>query len=136
MADELPRRATRVRAGGVILEPHGHAVLVEGVVHPLGAASMAVLRALAARPGQVTGRAEPASALPWGRSGCRSTRHSAACARPAESAASLRPSPAVIASAHPREVRRSLADMPGAGKGERTRRLGRPALSAHGVLTW
>ena len=69
VTDELPRRARRIRAGGTTIELRGHAVLVDGALRGLAPASMAMLRALAVRPGRVVSRAELASVLPRGADG-------------------------------------------------------------------
>jgi uroporphyrinogen-III synthase len=69
VTDELPRRATRLRVAGSVLEIRGHAVLVDGDVRPLAPANMTTLGALAARPGAVVSRAALAAALPSGTDG-------------------------------------------------------------------
>jgi uroporphyrinogen-III synthase len=69
VADELPRRARRVRVAGADLELRGHAVLVDGEVRTLAPASMATLAALAERPGAVVSRATLTGALPRGADG-------------------------------------------------------------------
>ncbi|MFB9239469.1 winged helix-turn-helix domain-containing protein [Plantactinospora siamensis] len=61
---ELLRRVRRVTVAGTRLELRGHAVLVDGEVRLLAPATMAVLAALAARPGAVLSRADLAAALP------------------------------------------------------------------------
>jgi uroporphyrinogen-III synthase len=69
VTDELPRRARRIRVAGTTIELRGHAVLVDGELRTLAPASMAVLGALATRPGRVVPRAELAAALPRGEDG-------------------------------------------------------------------
>jgi uroporphyrinogen-III synthase len=56
LAVALPARATRVRAGGRVLELRGQAVVVDDVVRQVPPAPMAVLRALAEHPGRVLSR--------------------------------------------------------------------------------
>jgi uroporphyrinogen-III synthase len=62
----LPARARRLPVAGHWLELRGHAVLVDGVLQPVPPAGMALLRALARRPGRVVSRAELLRALPGG----------------------------------------------------------------------
>jgi uroporphyrinogen-III synthase len=69
VTDELPRRARRLSVAGDILELRGHAVLVGGELRLLAPAPMAVLGALAARPGRVVSRAELVTTLPRGYDG-------------------------------------------------------------------
>ncbi|ASW55229.1 uroporphyrinogen-III synthase [Plantactinospora sp. KBS50] len=64
VTEELPRRARRLSVAGAELELRGHAVLVDGTPRTLAPATMAILAALAARPGVVISRAELAAALP------------------------------------------------------------------------
>jgi uroporphyrinogen-III synthase len=67
LAAGLPsRRADHVQAGGHMLELRGHAVMVDGRLRPIPRAPMAVLRALAERPGHVVSRAELCGVLPGG----------------------------------------------------------------------
>jgi uroporphyrinogen-III synthase len=66
LTDALPGRACRVTAAGLELELRGRAVLVNGVPRPLPPAGMALLRALATRPGHVVSRAELLTVLPGG----------------------------------------------------------------------
>ena len=49
-----------------MLELRGHAVVVDGRLRPIARAPMAVLRALAERPGHVVSRAELCGVLPGG----------------------------------------------------------------------
>ncbi|MCW2865363.1 MAG: Uroporphyrinogen synthase [Actinoallomurus sp.] len=72
LAVELPaRRASRLAVHGHALELRGHAVVLDGQLKPIAPAPMAILRALARRPGHVVSRAElcgvlPSRALPGG----------------------------------------------------------------------
>ncbi|OJF16001.1 uroporphyrinogen-III synthase [Couchioplanes caeruleus] len=66
VTDELPRRAPRLRVAGDELEIRGHAVLVGGQLRTLAPAAMAILGALATRPGVVVARERLAEALPRG----------------------------------------------------------------------
>ncbi|MCX9191606.1 uroporphyrinogen-III synthase [Carbonactinospora thermoautotrophica] len=67
LVTRLPAERGRVfRAAGHVLEIRGHAVLVDGELRVLPPAPMAVLRALARRPGRVLSRAELLRALPRG----------------------------------------------------------------------
>ncbi len=63
---ELPARTRRVPVAGRVLELRGHAVLVDGRLRTVPPAGMALLRALARRPGRVMARAELLGALPGG----------------------------------------------------------------------
>jgi uroporphyrinogen-III synthase len=63
---EMPARARRLPVAGHWLELRGHAVLVDGALRPVPPAGMALLRALARRPGRVVSRAELLRALPGG----------------------------------------------------------------------
>jgi uroporphyrinogen-III synthase len=69
VTDELPHRARRLRVAGTTIELRGHAVVVDGVLRTLAPAPMAVLNALADRPGRVVSRTELAFALPRGADG-------------------------------------------------------------------
>ncbi len=69
ITDELPRRAVRLRVAGTTLEMRGHAVLIDGAPHALAPAAMAILTALAARPGAVVSKAHLIAALPRGNDG-------------------------------------------------------------------
>ncbi|MFD0905968.1 uroporphyrinogen-III synthase, partial [Actinomadura sediminis] len=52
LAADLPRRrARRLRVRGLALELRGHAVVLDGQLRPIAPAPMAILRALARRPG-------------------------------------------------------------------------------------
>ncbi|MCO5971200.1 MULTISPECIES: uroporphyrinogen-III synthase [Actinoallomurus] len=65
LAAELPvRRSSRVAVAGHALELRGHAVVIDGQLKPIAPAPMAILRALARRPGHVVSRAELCTVLP------------------------------------------------------------------------
>lgn len=64
LAAELPGRARALPVAGRRLEIRGHAVLVDGRLRPVPPAGMALLRALARRPGWVVSRADLLRALP------------------------------------------------------------------------
>ena len=61
---EMPVRARRLPVAGHWMELRGHAVLIDGTLRPVPPAGMALLRALARRPGRVITRAELLHALP------------------------------------------------------------------------
>jgi uroporphyrinogen-III synthase len=61
---ELPARATTLPVAGRRLEIRGHAAVVDGELRPVPPAGMALLRALARRPGWVVPRADLLRALP------------------------------------------------------------------------
>ncbi|MFP5023198.1 uroporphyrinogen-III synthase [Pseudonocardia phyllosphaerae] len=61
-----PSRARRLPVAGHELELRGHAVLVDGKLCPLPPTPMALLQALAKRPGRVVSRAELLAAQPGG----------------------------------------------------------------------
>ncbi|MEU6575928.1 uroporphyrinogen-III synthase [Streptomyces sp. NPDC046805] len=61
---ELPARARALPIAGRRVEIRGHAVVVDGELRPVPPAGMALLRALARRPGWVVARAELLRALP------------------------------------------------------------------------
>ncbi len=63
---EAPRLTTTLLVAGHWLELRGHAVLVDGVLHPVPPAGMVLLRALARRPGAVRTRSELLALLPGG----------------------------------------------------------------------
>ncbi|GLY00562.1 MULTISPECIES: uroporphyrinogen-III synthase [Actinoplanes] len=69
VTDELPRRAVRLNVADTTLEVRGHAVLIDGVTHALAPAAMAMLSALARRPGAVVSKDQLAAALPRGTDG-------------------------------------------------------------------
>ncbi|WP_433292008.1 uroporphyrinogen-III synthase [Actinoplanes sp. CA-030573] len=69
VTDELPRRTTKLRVAGGTLEVRGHAVLIDDVPHSLAPAAMAILSALAARPGVVVGKDQLIAVLPRGNDG-------------------------------------------------------------------
>jgi uroporphyrinogen-III synthase len=66
LVDELPRRARTLCVAGTPITLRGHAAVVNGTLRPLAPAPMAVLRALADRPGRVLSRAALLRALPRG----------------------------------------------------------------------
>ncbi len=61
-----PRLARQLPVAGHWLELRGHAVVVDGELRPVPPTGMALLRALARRPGRVVTRAELLGALPGG----------------------------------------------------------------------
>jgi uroporphyrinogen-III synthase len=64
----LPRLALQLSPNGHRLEVRGHAVVVDGRFIPVPVGPLAVLRALASRPGQVLSASEIRRALPTGSS--------------------------------------------------------------------
>lgn len=64
LAAELPRRARPLPVAGKRLEIRGHAALVDGELRAVPPAGMALLRALARRPGWVVSRADLLRVLP------------------------------------------------------------------------
>ncbi len=65
LVSDLPqRRARRIQVRGHALELRGHAVVIDGQLRPIAPAPMAILRALARRPGHVVSRAELCGVLP------------------------------------------------------------------------
>lgn len=64
----LPPRAIRLSSAGHRLELRGHAVVLDGRLLPVQAGPLAILRALARRPGEVLSSAELRAASPhqWG----------------------------------------------------------------------
>ncbi|MFF2330756.1 MULTISPECIES: uroporphyrinogen-III synthase [unclassified Streptomyces] len=64
LCDELPARAGALPVAGHQVEIRGHAVLVDGAPCPVSPAGMALLHALARRPGWVVARADLLRALP------------------------------------------------------------------------
>jgi uroporphyrinogen-III synthase len=69
ITDELPRRSVKLRVAGNTLEMRGHAVLIDDIPHSLAPAAMAILTALAARPGAVVSKDQLIAALPRGNDG-------------------------------------------------------------------
>jgi uroporphyrinogen-III synthase len=65
-ADLPAHRASRLVVQGHDLELRGHAVVLDGRLRPLPRAPMAILRALARRPGHVVSRADLRGVLPGG----------------------------------------------------------------------
>ncbi|WP_434590304.1 uroporphyrinogen-III synthase [Streptomyces sp. A5-4] len=61
---ELPARALTLPVAGHSFEIRGHAVVLDGELRPVPPAGMALLRALARRPGWVVSRADLLRALP------------------------------------------------------------------------
>ncbi|GGY97176.1 uroporphyrinogen-III synthase [Streptomyces nitrosporeus] len=61
---QLPARARTLPVAGHTVEIRGHAVLVDGALRPVPPAGMALLHALALRPGWVVSRADLLRALP------------------------------------------------------------------------
>lgn len=62
---DLPqRRARRIQIRGHALELRGHAIVLDGQLRPIAPAPMAILRALALRPGHVVSRADLCGVLP------------------------------------------------------------------------
>lgn len=66
IAEELPKRRTRIHAGGHILDLRGKCVVVDDDVRCLPPAGMALIRALAERPGHVMARDDLLAVLPGG----------------------------------------------------------------------
>jgi uroporphyrinogen-III synthase len=65
LVSDLPeRRSRRLEVRGFSLELRGHAVVLDGQLKPIAPAPMAILRALARRPGHVVSRAELCGVLP------------------------------------------------------------------------
>lgn len=64
LVTELPARTPPLPVAGRQIEIRGHAVLVDGEPRPVPPAGMALLRALARRPGWVVARADLLRALP------------------------------------------------------------------------
>jgi uroporphyrinogen-III synthase len=65
IVDELPQlRAKTMQAAGHRIEMRGSCVMIDDTVQPLSPATMAILRALAQRPGAVVARSELLRALP------------------------------------------------------------------------
>jgi uroporphyrinogen-III synthase len=65
----LPERDPVLRVGAQHLQVRGHAVLLDGRVVELAPGPMAVLRALAARPGTVVAKTDLVAGLPGGGDG-------------------------------------------------------------------
>lgn len=64
IASELPARVRALPVAGHRVEIRGHAAVVDGVLRPVPPAGMALLRALARRPGWVVPRSDLLRALP------------------------------------------------------------------------
>jgi uroporphyrinogen-III synthase len=69
VTEELPKRARHLRVAGDDLEMRGHAVLIDGTLHTLAPAAMAILEALAEKPGKVVAKDQLIEALPRGNDG-------------------------------------------------------------------
>ncbi|MFD4357619.1 uroporphyrinogen-III synthase [Nocardia sp. NPDC058518] len=66
VAEELPRRASRIYAAGHLISVRGGCVVVDGEVRQLAPAPMALMRSLARQPGRVVSREDLLAALPGG----------------------------------------------------------------------
>jgi uroporphyrinogen-III synthase len=66
LTGELPKRALSIKVAGHSLTLRGHAAILDGELHLLAPAPMAVLRTLATTPGSVLTRAALQRALPRG----------------------------------------------------------------------
>ena len=66
LAEDLPAAAPSYPVAGRTMELRGHAVILDGALHPVPPAPMTVLRALCARPGRVVTRADLLARLPGG----------------------------------------------------------------------
>jgi uroporphyrinogen-III synthase len=66
VAEELPRRANRIQAGGHQISVRGGCVVVDGDVRQLAPAPLAMMRVLARQPGRVVPREDLLAALPGG----------------------------------------------------------------------
>ncbi|RJO79918.1 uroporphyrinogen-III synthase [Nocardia panacis] len=66
VAEELPRRANRIQAGGHTISVRGACVMVDGEVRQLPPAPMALMRALCRQPGRVVSREQLLATLPGG----------------------------------------------------------------------
>lgn len=66
VAEELPRRASRIQAGGHLISVRGGCVVVDGEVRQLAPAPLAMMRVLARQPGRVVAREDLLAALPGG----------------------------------------------------------------------
>lgn len=66
VAEELPRRASRISAAGHTISVRGAGVVVDGQVRQLAPAPMVLMRALARCPGRVVAREDLLAALPGG----------------------------------------------------------------------
>ncbi|MFF9401312.1 uroporphyrinogen-III synthase [Streptomyces sp. NPDC014744] len=66
LCHELPARAPVLTVAGHRVQIRGHAVIVDGEPRPVPPAGMALLHALARRPGRVVGRADLLRTLPGG----------------------------------------------------------------------
>ncbi|SNT33559.1 uroporphyrinogen-III synthase [Rhodococcoides kyotonense] len=66
IAEELPRRARPMDAGGHTISVRGRCVVVDGTVRSVSPAGMALVKTLARRPGKVVSRDELLASLPGG----------------------------------------------------------------------
>jgi uroporphyrinogen-III synthase len=66
LTEVLPARTPRWPVAGHVLELRGHAAVVDGALRAVPPTPMALLRLLAARPGQVLPRAQLLSVMPHG----------------------------------------------------------------------
>jgi len=66
LAEDLSAAAPSLPVAGHLMELRGHAVVLDGTLRPVPPAPMAVLQALARRPGAVVGRPELLTGLPGG----------------------------------------------------------------------
>lgn len=66
IVDDLPARCRPIRVAGHVIQVRGHAVVVDGRARELQPGPMAVLAALARRPGVVVSRTELLTGLPGG----------------------------------------------------------------------
>ncbi|ORI15895.1 uroporphyrinogen-III synthase [Rhodococcus sp. 1163] len=66
IAEELPRRAQLMSAGGHMLSVRGKCVVVDGEVRSVSPAGMALLKTLSTRPGRVVSREDLLASLPGG----------------------------------------------------------------------
>lgn len=64
IAEELPRRANQLQAGGHHLSMRGTCVVVDGQVRQVPPAAMSIMRALVKRPGSVVSREDLLAVLP------------------------------------------------------------------------
>lgn len=69
VTEELPKRARHLRVAGADWEIRGHAVLIDGAPCTLAPAAMAILGALAEKPGKVVSKDQLIEALPRGNDG-------------------------------------------------------------------
>ncbi|GAA3053874.1 hypothetical protein GCM10020229_76900 [Kitasatospora albolonga] len=123
----LPERGRRLSVAGHQLELRGQAALVDGELRPVPPAGMALLRALARRPGWVVARAELLRALPG--SGQRRARRGDRDGPPARGPRHAEPG------RHRGQARLPPGGRPDGGAGGEVRRrlTGRPGPKAPGA---